>query len=105
MKILKTIWKKIEKVVQKRKAISIVVGALILGLISYIFIQSCRLFPNSDIYQASESSVGLFESINPSFEVTFGKKEDSSSQWIRFESETSNINGLIRVTKLKKRLC
>jgi hypothetical protein len=93
LKQLKNFQKKIIKfTLQKWVLFSLAGVSLVLVLVVCVVLFNPNLVPNSDIYELGSEEAGLFANSNPSFDVTFGKKEDESTQWVRFESETEEIN-------------
>jgi len=103
LKQFKKLWKKTKKFVQKKKTLYVLFGVSFLLILSTLIILNSNLVPNSDIRETKEDEIGIFSNSNPSFDVLFGKKDNESVQWIRFESETKESNSFDPNYQPKKR--
>jgi len=93
LKNIKRFCKKSTHFLLHKKVLSIlVIVSFILVLGTLVVLFNPKLAPNSDIYEADERKEGIFVNENPNFGVQFGKKDNNTAQWIRFESETSDTN-------------
>ena len=93
LKSIKNLCKKSVRFVQHKKVLYILVAVsflLMLGTVTVLL--NPKLVPNSDIQTAGKESEGIFVNDNPDFGVQFGRKDNDTVQWIRFESETKNTN-------------
>ncbi len=84
---------KVKRIFLKRKSYFLfLILAILLFVNGFLLYNNFHISPNSDILKSSSNSESFFENINPEFNAYFGNKEDESLQWVRFESETSDIN-------------
>jgi hypothetical protein len=83
--------KKISKRGRLRVLILLLIGILV-SVSALWFSSLSKTKPNDDIFFLDTNSGAILGNKNPTFNVSFGKRDEPEKQWVRFEAQVSSQN-------------